>query len=332
MRPVESKMVPHGRCSFLFATFGGRLAALRGVRLELLLFLLPLDVFGRSAARGAIDRDQEGLFLLGLRLLDLHELIVASLAERGVREFALLGLSQELALVTGPLDQVRLLLTQFLLLVVHALLLAQLDLALILVDLRLQCGYFLANLFLLLFGLLFFSFLDGSLLSDLFFLSLLAFILGTALLLFLFLFEALALLFFLLSLLFFLFFFALTLFLFGFLAFAFFFLSLQLLLGLLHGLAAFLDVFGFLGIAGRLRLLLHLFRLDLVEARNVLEVDWWWLLELFQFFLKAGLLLLKLRDLLVEEILALRQLSVHILVAFLVDGVHQGRDLTISVE
>lgn len=261
--------------SFLFAAFGRRLATLRGVRLELLLFLLPLDVLGGSAARGAIDRDQEGLFLLGLRLLDLDELIVASLAEHGVREFALLGLAEELALVTGSFDEVRLLLAQLLLLIVHALLLTQLNLALILVHFGLVLGYFLAELFLLLLDLLFFSFFDGSLLSDLFFLALLAFIFGAALLLFLFLLEALALLFFLLTLLFFLFFFALTLFLFGFLAFAFFFLSLQLLLGLFGGLAAFFV----LGAGLRLLLLFSLH--GLVEARNILDFRWWRRLELF---------------------------------------------------
>lgn len=266
-----------------------------------------------------------GLFLLGLILFDLHELIVAALAELCVGEFAFLGLPEELALVTGLFDEVRLLLARLLFLIVHALLLAELDFALILFHLGLESGYFLTQLFLLLFGFLLFGLLDGSLLSNFLFLALLSLILGAALLLFLFLLEALALLFFLLSLLFFLFFFALTLFLFGFLALAFLFLSLELLLGLLLTLLFLLFLQG----SG---LRIHFFRVDLVEARDVLQVRRWRRLQLLQFLLETCLLLLELHDLLIVEVLALRKLRVHIFVAFLVDGVHEGRDLTISVE
>ena len=124
MEAVESKYaVPKGLCSFLFA-LGWRLAALRGVRLELFLLLFPLDVFGGSAARSAIDRDEERLFLLGLCLLDLDELIVASLTEHRVSEITVLGLAEEFALIAGPLDEVRLLLARLLLLIMLALLLA----------------------------------------------------------------------------------------------------------------------------------------------------------------------------------------------------------------
>jgi len=282
------------------------------------LLFFPLDVFVGCSDGLAVDFDEHRLFvgilILGI-LLQLNELVAASLTEQGVSKVSGASL-QELPLLRILFNKISDLLSLSLSLELLSFLLAKFGLPNILLNL----GFNLFNLFLQLFLLSLQLLLLG--LFSLFFLWWLFLLLAWLLLIFATLGFLCRLLFFLALPLFFLGLLPESLLLFLLQAALFFFLGLadgllflKLLLGLLLGLAC-LVIFGIL--LGR-------------DHR-------WWLgrlwrhLKLIKLLLEIGLVLLELGDVFVEELLALDQLGLHVAEALVVDGVEQWCQLAVRIE